>query len=147
MNKEFVMRGQTASGGTEVLNFSGYKPGYGYRITEFSLFSSEPNTTYELNGSITTGKTALAPSTDVNFNRDALIANCFLAANSNNFYAHGPVSVINDTYVITQNLILMVQDNVGGNPVNWQCRFVSEKMSGSEEAVVNYKQFQISDGS
>ena len=31
MKKEFVMRGQTASGETEVLNFSGYKPGYAYR--------------------------------------------------------------------------------------------------------------------
>jgi len=29
--------------------------------------------------------------------------------------------------------------------VNWQCRFVSEKMNGPEEAVTNYKQFLISD--
>ena len=28
MPTEFVMRGQTASGETETLNFSGYKPGY-----------------------------------------------------------------------------------------------------------------------
>ena len=31
--------------------------------------------------------------------------------------------------------------------VNWQCRFVAEKMSGPEEAAANYKQFTISDGS
>ena len=28
MRKTFVMRGQTASGGTEVLNFGKYKQGY-----------------------------------------------------------------------------------------------------------------------
>ena len=40
MNKEFVMRGKTESGQTEVLNFSGYKPGYAYRMTEFSIYPS-----------------------------------------------------------------------------------------------------------
>ena len=40
MNKEFVMRGQTASGETETLNFSGYKPGYAYRLVEFSIYPS-----------------------------------------------------------------------------------------------------------
>jgi hypothetical protein len=39
----------------------------------------------------------------------------------------------------------MVQDAGGGNhPVNWQCRFVAEKMSTAEEAVTNYHQFTIS---
>jgi len=52
--------------------------------------------------------------------------------------------VINDTYVITQNLILMVQ-NSNGQAINWQCRFESVKMTGAEEAAVNYKQFAISD--
>ena len=145
MRKEFVMRGQTESGQTEVLNFSGFKPGMAYRITEFTLYSSEPNTTYELNGSITAGKAAVSPSTGLNFNNEGLIATCFLAANSNNFYAHGPVSVVNHDFLITQNLILMVEDNVGGNPVNWQCRFEADKMSGPQEAVTNYKQFAISD--
>ena len=40
MRKEFVMRGKTASGETEVLNFSGYKPGYAYRLVEFDLYPS-----------------------------------------------------------------------------------------------------------
>ena len=40
MKKEFVMRGQTASGETEVLNFSGYKPGYAYRLVEFQIYPS-----------------------------------------------------------------------------------------------------------
>ena len=40
----------------------------------------------------------------------------------------------------------MVQDAGGSNhPVNWQCRFESVKMTGPEEAAVNYKQFSISD--
>ena len=40
----------------------------------------------------------------------------------------------------------MVYNSGGGEPVNWQCRFESVKMSGPEEAVANYKQFTISDG-
>jgi len=54
--------------------------------------------------------------------------------------------IVNDTFLITQNLILMVQDTGGGNlPINWQCRFVSVKMTGPEEAATNFRQFTISD--
>ena len=145
MNKEFVMRGKTASGGTEVLNFSGYKPGYAYRLTEFTLYPSTniPGVDYEMTGTITAGKTAVAP-TDPNFNDEGLIGSALLQDDDSQAYPISKLSVINDTFLITQNLILMVQDAVG-NPINWQCRFVSEKMSGSEEAAVNYKQFAISD--
>jgi len=152
MKKEFVMRGQTASGYTEVLNFSGYKPGYAYRLTEFKLFGSTSLGTAfaELWGTVTAGKTAVAP-TDPNFNDDGLIAVSQYATNIN---ASGgsatafPVNneIINNTFLITQNLILMVQDTgTAGNPINWQCRFESVKMTGPEEASVNYKQFAISD--
>ena len=147
MRKTIVMRGQTASGQTEVLNFGKYKEGYAYKITEFVLYPSTNLFTqaYEMAGTITAGKTAVAP-TDPNFQNDGLLATCFIKANAG---ASDPVvntlSLVNDTYVITQNLILMVQDGQG-TPVNWQCRFESVKMSGAEEAAVNYKQFAISDG-
>ena len=145
MNKEFVMRGQTASGETEVLNFSGYKPGYAYRLTEFRLFPSTAihTNTYELVGTITAGKVAIAP-TDPNFNDDALIASTLMSGHGNVAYPHNFDSIVNDTFLITQNLILMVQDT-GSEPINWQCRFVAEKMSGSEAAVANYRQYTISD--
>ena len=73
--EEFVMRGQTASGKTEVLNFSGFKPGYAYRITEFKIM---PSTNLgaldnECFGTITAGKTAVDP-VNPNFNEDGLIA-------------------------------------------------------------------------
>jgi len=146
MNKEFVMRGQTASGGTEVLNFSGNTPGYAYRLVEFQLYASTSvaSSTNELVGSITAGKTAIAP-TDPNFNDEGLIATNTYRDNSGNQYGPNTTSVINDTFLITQDLILMVQDAGGSNhPVNWQCRFVAEKMSTAEEAVTNYHQFTIS---
>ena len=149
MNKEFVMRGQTASGGTETLNFSGYKPGYAYRLVEFRLYPSTGigSDTYELLGSVTAGKTAIAP-TDPNFSNEALIATAFSIDSATQADPWSGDSIVNDTFLITQNLILMVQDT-GGNstPVNWQCRFVAEKMTGPQEAVANYKQFTISDGS
>ncbi len=147
MNKEFVMRGQTASGGTETLNFSGYKPGYAYRIIEFQLYPSTGigSGDNEFTGTITAGKAAIVP-TDPNFNDEGLIASCIMDHNRNSNYGPEILTVINDTFLITQNLILMVQDAGGNNyPVNWQCRFVAEKMSGPEEAVRNYKQFTISD--
>ncbi len=147
MNKEFVMRGQTASGQQEVLNFSGYKPGYAYRITEFQLYPSTNigSADYEMCGTITAGKTAVAP-TDPNFNNEGLIATALIENSGSHVYPHSESTVINDTFLITQNLILMVQDSGGSsNPTNWQCRFVAEKINTSEAAVANYKQFTISD--
>jgi len=148
MNKEFVLRGQTVSGKTEVLNFSGDKPGYAYRLVEFSLYPSTGigSGDSEQVGSITAGKTAVAP-TDVNFNDEGLIGTAYLGIDDDHRFPSYYNSVINDTFLITQNLILMVQDtSSAGTPVNWQCRFVAEKMDGSEEAAANYKQFTISDG-
>jgi len=146
MRKTFVMRGQTASGETEVLNFSGYKPGYAYRLTEFKLYPSTGigSATNEMVGSITAGKTAITP-TDPDFSNDGLIGTCQQTSNSNQAYPSSTNTVINDTYMITQNLILMVQDTATSTPINWQCRFESVKMTGPEEAAVNFKQFSISD--
>jgi len=147
MKKEFVMRGQTASGETEVLNFSGDKEGYAYRMTEFQIYPSTNigGAHYELAATVTAAKTFEDPS-NPNFNNEGLIASALLVSQSGiEFY--GGVGIVNDTFLITQNLILAAVDTVAGSPmaVNWQCRFVSVKMSGSEEAAVNYKQFTISD--
>jgi len=144
INKEFVMRGQTASGLTETLNFSGLTPGYAYRLVDFQLY---PSTNigaqhYEMTGSITAGKTALDPD-NPNFNNDGLIASGFIADNASEAYPHSGATVINDIFLITQDLLLLVK-NTTANPINWQCRFLAEKLSISEEAVTNYKQFTIS---
>jgi hypothetical protein len=147
MRKEFVMRGQTESGQTEVLNFSGYKPGYAYRLTEFSIYPGVGvgSSNNEMCGSITAGKIAVAP-TDPNFNDEALIAVAVLQLHGSLANPAFIDSIVNDTFLITQNLILMVQDSSGeGNPINWQCRFESVKMTDSQAAVQNFKQFTIFD--
>jgi hypothetical protein len=147
MKKTFVMRGQTASGLTEVLNFSGYKPGYAYRITELKLWPSGNlgGADNECFGTVTAGKTAVTPI-DPNFNDEGLIAVATAIFRTTNQMGPYVDSVINDTFLITQNLILMVQDTgAGAAPINWQCRFESVKMSGPEEAATNYKQYSISD--
>jgi len=145
MKKEFIMRGKTESGQTEVLNFGGYKPGYAYRLTEFALYpsSSVPSSSYELTGSVTAGKTAVAPN-DPDFDDEGLIATAFTKSETNVAYPVTYLSIINDLFLITQDLILMVQDT-GSAPINWQCRFKSVKMTGPEEAATNYKQFAIYD--
>jgi len=148
MNKEFVMRGQTASGLTEILNFSGLTPGYAYRLTEFQIYPSANigSVHAELAASITAAKTFEDPS-NPNFNNEGLIATAMRDQQVGiNDRTNERQSVVNDTFLITQNLILAVIDTVAGSPmaVNWQCRFVAEKLSISEEAVTNYKQFTIS---
>lgn len=146
MNKEFVMRGQTASGETEILNFSGYKPGYAYRLVELKLYPSENigGKIGELAVSITAGKTYVDP-TYPNFNNEGLIATACIGVRSDAKY-YDDLNVVNDTFLITQNLILAAIDTETGSPmpVNWQCRFVAEKINTSEGAVANYKQFTIS---
>ena len=142
------MRGQTASGTQEVLNFSGYKPGYAYRMTEFQIYPSTGVGTnaYELNATITAAKTFEDPE-NPNFNNDGLIGVAMMEDNVSSHEGTSFRSIVNDTYLITQNLILAVVDTQVGAPmaVNWQCRFESVKMTGAEEASVNYKQFAISD--
>ena len=152
MPDEFVMRGKTASGGQEVLNFSGYKPGYGYRMTEFQIYPSADigaASAQELMASVTAAKTFEDPQ-NPNFNNEGLIATSFMTTHDNPAYVGMlPNTVINDTYIITQNLIIAVLDAQSGSPraVNWQCRFKAVKMSGPQEAATNYKQYLVSDGS
>jgi len=149
MRKEFVMRGKTASGQTEVLNFSGFKPGMAYRMTDLTIYPSTSIGTEnaELMVSVTAAKTSEDPA-NPNFNNEGLIGVAMLSmrTDSNNgmFLDH---VVLNDKFLITQNLILTAKDTYPGSPmaVNWQCTFESVKMTGPEEAVTNYKQFAISD--
>jgi len=149
MNKEFVLRGKTASGFTETLNFSGAKPGYAYRMTEFQIYPSDNvgGATYEIAACVTAAKVAANPAY-ADFNDKGLIAVAKETNASNPIYASGGMhSIVNDTFLITQDLILSVIDTEAGSPqpVNWQCRFVAEKMNNGEEAVANYNQFVIFD--
>jgi len=149
MRKEFVMRGKTASDGTEVLNFSGFKPGMAYRMTDLTIYPSTSIGTEnaELMVSVTAAKTSEDPA-NPNFDNEGLIGVAMLSmrTDSNNgmFLDH---VVLNDKFLITQNLILAAKDTYPGSPmaVNWQCTFEPVKMSGPEEAVANYKQYTISD--
>ena len=147
------MRGKTSdfkvTGATEVLNFSGYKPGYAYRLVEFKLYPSTAigATSYELSGTITAARTAADPE-NPDFNDEGLIATSIITmASTGSVKDNADINIVNDTFLITQNLILAVIDTFDGSniPINWQCRFESVKMSGPEEASVNYKQFAISD--
>lgn len=146
MPQELIMRGQTDSGETETLNFSGYKPGYAYKMTEFTLYpgSGASTTGHELLGSVTAGKNAVDPAAP-NFDDEGLIATAYAVLRSD-AHGNGIHSVIDDTFLITQNLILKVQDVFSaGSPiaVNWQCKFEKVKLSDSAQAVANYNQSTI----
>jgi len=145
MPKEFIIRGQTISGGTEVLNISGYRPGYGYRLTEFDLFPGAAigQSAVELMGTVT-ADSSQETATDPNFNNEGLIATAYVSV-QNSQYAGHVQSVVNDLFIITQDLILMVQDNISpaSAPINWQVRFKEVKLSASAEAVANFKQYTI----
>jgi len=147
MNKEFVMRGKTASGSTEVLNFGGFKPGYAYRLIDFEIFFSSGigTTNQELSATLTAAKTFEDPASP-NFDNEGLIASAALSMYPPSNLGSQATTVINHTFLITQDLILAVVDTVAAADINWQCTFVAEKMTGPEEAVANFKQFTIFDG-
>ena len=145
--EEFIIRGQTASGSTETLNFSGDKPGYAYRMTEFQIYPGLGigANNFELCASVTAAKVFEDPS-NPNFDHEGLIGTAMYQFSSANDGA-AVVSVVNDTFIITQDLILKVLDSdTAATPVNWQCRFEKVKLSSSAEAVANFKQFTIFDG-
>jgi len=150
MKKEFVMRGKTASDLTEVLNFSGHKDGYAYKLTEFKLWPSIDAVLaggdFNMRGAITMGKATNFSAVAPDFSQEGLIGNAWFRIGNANTETLQTLSLVNDTALITQNLLLHVRD-VGSSagPVNWQCRFESVKMSDAEEAVTNFKQFTISD--
>jgi len=147
MPKEFIIRGRTAHLGTEVLNMTGVRPGYGYIITEFELFPSAVGqpATWEMSASISATAASIPPATP-NFNEEGLIATAYnMGVNVVAGVAatlHSKQTVINDLFVITQDLILTVAE-AGSNPSNWHIRFKEVKMTSSAEAVANYKQFTI----
>jgi len=144
MPKEFIIRGQTAvADPTEVLNMSGYRPGYGYRLTEFQIYPSTGISTasYEITASITADNSSMAPE-NPDFNNEGLIATALLDSKNNVNTGPYGLTVINDLFVITQDLILTIADTES-NPVNWQVRFKEVKLSGSAEAVANFKQYTI----
>jgi len=147
MNKEFVMRGKTASGETDVLNFTGHTPGYAYRLVDFEIFFSSGigTTNQELCATLTAAKTFEDPA-NPNFDNEGLLATATLSTYPPSNLGNAASTVVNHTFLITQDLILAVVDTVAGADVNWQCTFVAEKVSGSEEAVANFKQFTIFDG-
>jgi len=145
MPKEFIIRGKTKiADPVEVLNMSGYRPGYGYRLIEFQIFpsSSIGDQPYEMMAAITAGNTAVSPQ-DPDFNDEGLIATTFVRASNSIPYPidHGN-TIINDLFVITQDLLLQVHDTQS-TAVNWQVKFKEVKLSGPAEAVANYKQYTI----
>ena len=151
MPDEFIMRGKTASGEFETLNFSGHKNGYAYRMVDFKIYPSTSvgSVSYELAATVTAAKTFEDPE-NPDFTNPGLIATAFLTNNDNTHLASANLNVVvNDLFMITQDLIIAAVDTLAGSPmpVNWQCKFIKQKMSGPQEAATNYKQFMISDGS
>lgn len=148
MPKEFIMRGSTASGTEEVLNFGGQaRPGYGYRMTELQIYpsSSIGSQGAELSLTITAANSAEDPS-NPNFNNSGLIAVSMLGVRTDvqngSFVDH---TIVNDLFVITQDLILSAVDTLSGSPqsTNWQIRLEEIKLSSGAEAVANFKQYTI----
>jgi len=145
MPKEFIIRGQTTiATPTEVLNMTGYRPGYGYVLKEFQIYPSTLGGNYELVASVTADNSSEAPDSP-DFNHEGLIATAMIISRSDSGSVAGyTLSVVNDLFVITQDLILQVADTTGNAmPVNWQVRFKEVKLSTAAEAVANFKQYTI----
>jgi len=147
--KEFVMRGQTASGLTHTMNFSGHKGDYGFRLVEFQIWPSVNigGASAELSATVTADKTFEDPA-NPNFNHEGLIGVAMLKIHETDYRPGSAIdAIVNDTFIITQDVILAVVDLVAGAPmaVNWQCKFLPVKLSSTEAALTNYRQFSIFD--
>jgi hypothetical protein len=149
MKDTFVMRGKTASGAQEILEFGGRQKenkNMAYRMTEFKIYpsSSIGAANIEMCGSVTAGKTAVNPQ-DPDYTNNGLIATAmFMAADTTGRGGQSQHGIVNDTFLITQNLILMVFE-INSTAVNWQCRFEAVKMTDAETAATNFKQYSIFD--
>jgi hypothetical protein len=145
--RDFVVRGKSGKGvdNAQTINFGGRNQGYGYRIVEFQLYQSAmpPSSDAQLCAIITAGKTALDPLSP-DFSTEGVIATSLLdndAADHNGVSTH---TIIDDTFMITQDIILTC-DNTEAHDINWQIKFRPVKMSETEQANQNYRQFSIFD--
>ena len=152
--EDFVMRGKTPSGEYTRLNFS-MKNGYAFRLMDFEIyFSSGIGTTnQELMASVTadklTGSPPASPADPQNpdFSQEGLIANATLSTYPPSNLGSMASTVVNDTYLISQDIFIAVLDSVTGSPadVNWQCTFRPVKLTETEQANVNFRQFSVFD--
>lgn len=146
MPKEFTVRGQTASAGEEIINITGYRPGYGYKLTEFRVYPSTNlgSAHGEYYGALTANNTAADP-VNPNFNEDGLIANAMFIVSANPAAASefGIGALWNEDFVVTQDLRLSVRETDGGAAVNWQLKFKEVKLTNAAQAVANFKQYTI----
>ena len=151
MPKDFIIKGKTVTGGEEVLSFGGRTKGYGFKITRFELWpaSAIGTTGQELVGSVTADNTSMDPI-NPDFDSPGLIAVAYFPLTSlsvGNSGVNNMITVIDDSFIITQDLILAVADTVSGSTlsINWLCRFEKVKLTSSAEAVANFNQFTIYD--
>ena len=142
------MRGKTASSGEEVINMTGYRPGYGYQLIQFEVWPATTlqDTKYETFASLTADNTAGDPI-NPDFNNAGLIGTAMFQNFANPQYTTpASFSLINDLFVITQDLLFSCRETENGADINWQMKFREVKLSGPAEAVANYKQYTIYNG-
>ena len=146
MPKNLVMRGKTATGGTEKLNFGGKTPGYAYRLTSFKLWGSNNlgASSNENWATLTRAKTIEDPVAP-NFSNEGLVGVAVFMTHTSPAYPPQALEIINYEALITQDCLLAVKDTSDGDPINWQLTFEEVKMSNAEEAVANFNQFTIFD--
>jgi hypothetical protein len=149
MPSEFIVRGQTESDLTTTLSFGAESsPGYGYRLKELFIYPSANlgAQNYELMLSVTADNTAENPQ-NPSFNNDGLIGTAYLTGRSTDTHMQQSpgLVVINDLFIITQDLIVKALDAHAGSPMacNWQMKFEKVKLTDSAEAVANYRQYTI----
>jgi hypothetical protein len=148
--KEFVIRGKTDSDTYETINFGGHKDGYGFLLTEFKLWPSVDAVLaggdFNMRGAVTRGKLTNFTANSPDFSQEGLIGNAWFRIGNTTTETLQSLSLVNDTALITQDIILHVID-VGTShaDVNWQCKFMPVKLTVPEQALANYRQFSIFD--
>ena len=135
-----TFRGKLTDGGQDKIYLAGGEPDIGYRLIKFQMINDIPGT-LDFENVLKIYKTKQDPVDGVvDFTDDSLLAAAFTSgdATANNYPEDQ--TVVFDRIVVNQDLYVTNKE-VSGNASlqNYYLEFEEVKMSGSEQAVVNFE--------
>ena len=132
-----TFRGKLTDGGIDKIYITGGDSDTGFKISKFELMGATPGAA-DFESVVKIYKTRQTTATaDVNFSDPSLLAAGTYQANSAAFNYPTSLFVIADLEVFNQDIYITHQD-LQGNEVNYYIELEAVKMSGPEQAVVNF---------
>ena len=137
MGKMKSFKGKVGDGEQDRIYLAGGDSDKGYRISKLEVEPAQPfNRTQETIVKVYLERQSSVDG-DVNFKDDALLAvGIFKQNDSTNYFAYE--NVLFDNKVVNQDIYVTCYDAATGEEMNYYIEFEEVKMSGAEQAVVNF---------